>query len=208
MSQNGRREFLTSAAAAAALAACTAPVRRAQAAAVAPCGCMYDEGGLVSACALHFHDPGFLPKLVTFSVPSPTTAGLTPSLVAKTLDAMNNIMHVSMVRVKANDGSLALGGAMSPPDPLDLPLGFYELIPLGGPPGNPPSPDDPAKPGRRSPVVLSLAQYMAISSPTAPAGAFRPDWKTMLMFVVPDRVGASPSPGGAFSAMCAHPFGM
>ena len=39
MSQNGRREFLTSAAAvAAALAACTAPARRAQA---QPCGIAY-----------------------------------------------------------------------------------------------------------------------------------------------------------------------
>jgi hypothetical protein len=126
---------------------------------------------------------------------------------------MNNTMHVFMVKVKANDGSL--DGLQPPPpqflpNPADLPLGYYKLIPLGGTPGNPQSPNDSTKPGSRSPVVLSLAQYKVISSSAAPPTAFRPDWTKMLMFVVPDKVGpAGPiSPGDAFSAMCAHPFGM
>jgi hypothetical protein len=205
MSQNGRREFLTSAAAAAAaLAACTAPVRRAQAAS-AVCGCMYDEGGLVSECAKHFNNPGFLSKLVTFdvvTVPSPTMAGVTLPLVKQTLDTMNNIMHVSVVRVRANDSSLALGGSLAPPSESDLPLGFYELVSWGTPLTNPSSPTDPDHPGKRSPVVLSLAQYMA--------GTFIPDWTKILMFVIPDKPASGPpiSPGAAFSAMCAHPFGM
>ena len=54
MSQNSRREFLTSAAAvAAALAACAAPARRAQA---QTCGSIYDEAGIVDKVA-PFHGP-------------------------------------------------------------------------------------------------------------------------------------------------------
>ena len=61
MSQNGRREFLTSAAAvAAALAACTAPARRAQA---QPCGTMYYEQDIVHKVAPYLHDTDFRKQL-------------------------------------------------------------------------------------------------------------------------------------------------
>jgi hypothetical protein len=196
MSQNGRREFLTSAAAvAAALAAC-AKQEVAQA-----CGTMYDEHGIVSACAQHFSDPNFLPALATFNVfniPSPTMADLTQQRVAQTLGTINNIMHVSTVTVKKNDGSLHGPPSNFLPTATDLPLGSYNLIPW--------NPQSPTQPGSRSPVVLSLRQYMVLTSFPPPPNPFIPDWTKMLMFVVPDPVSpGGPSPG---NAMCAHPFGM
>src|ERR1700731_1292107 len=124
MSQNGRREFLTSAAAvAAALAACTAPARRAQAQPACDTP-MYDEQGLVNVCAQLIHgDPTFLPALVTFGVdnPSPKMTDLNQTVVQGTLGAINNKMHVSTVTVKKNGGSLHGPPSNFIPQPTDLP---------------------------------------------------------------------------------------
>src|ERR1700760_1589908 len=175
MSQNGRREFLTSAAAvAAALAAC------AKQGVAQPCATMYDEHDIVPKVAPFVHVDAFRNQLITFPATiTPTMANLTQPLVGNTLAALagKGITTVTVARG------------------TNVPLGTYNLIPLGGTPGNPPS-------GRRSPVVLSLDQYMA--------GTFIPDWTKILMFVIPDKPASGPpiSPGAASSAMCGHPFGM
>jgi hypothetical protein len=189
MSQNGRREFLTSATAvAAALAACTAPARRAQAQPPA-CVTMYDEAGLVSRVAPFVHIPDFRNELITFTVPrasstavaSPTMAylnrGAGSALVDSTLAALTSRGVTSVTVTKSTY----------------VPLGTYDLISSGTTPG----------PGKRWPVVLTLAQERA--------GSFIPDWSQILLFVIPDPKG----PGGhdittseAHAAMCVHPFGM
>jgi hypothetical protein len=186
MSQNGRREFLTSAAAvAAALAACVAPARRALAQGF--CGTTYYEQGIVHIVAQHLHDANFLKNILTF--PDGVTAdiaNLTPQFVKNTLDYLNSI-GITTVTVR---------------DSTYVPKGKYELvelIPSGTTPVNP----QPPQLGKRSPVVLSLDQYKAQS--------FNPDWNRMLLFVLPMKdAHGNPvtTPGDAESAMCAHPFGM
>jgi hypothetical protein len=174
MSQNGRREFLTSAAAvAAALAACTAPAQPA-------CATMYDEHDIVPKVAPYVHDTAFRNQLITFPATiTPTMANLTQPLVANTLAALagKGITTVTVTRG------------------TNVPLGTYNLIPLG---------TTPAPPFQRSPVVLSLAQYMA-----NPA-TFIPDWNKILLFVIPDRLhgGHAITTAEASSGMCIHPFGM
>ena len=82
MSQKGRREFLTSAAAvAAALAACTAPARRAQA--QPACVTMYDEHDIVHKVAPFWCMlTTFRNQLITFPAgTTPTMANLTQHLV-------------------------------------------------------------------------------------------------------------------------------
>jgi hypothetical protein len=209
MSQNGRREFLTSAAAAAAaLAACSPKLGGDQVSAQpahGPCGAMYDEQGIVHNVAPHLHDAVFRQNLLTFdpiAIPSPTMADLTQPRVAQTLSTLNSVM-ISTVTVTKNDGSVhgpppnILPTAFIP-TPTALPLGSYNLIPW--------NPLSPTQPGSRSPVVLSLAQYMAITSSPPPPSPLIPDWTRMLMFVIPVAGGpGGPDPG---DAMCAHPFGM
>jgi hypothetical protein len=178
MSQNGRREFLTSAAAvAAALAACTAPAPGTG----ATCVTMYDEHDIVPKVAPYVHDTAFRNQLITFPATiTPTMANLTQPLVDNTLAALAR-PGIGITTVTVARGT-------------EVPLGTYKLIRLG---------TTPAPPFQRSPVVLSLAQYMA--------NTFNPDWTKILMFVIPDPLGpgGSPiSPGDATSAMCAHPFGM
>src|ERR1700722_7523572 len=145
MSQKGRREFLTSAAAvAAALAACTAPARRAQAQPPPPCKTMYDENDIVPKVA-HFLAPGthttFRQDVITFTNPpvsdNPQWSDLTQPLADHTWQIlMNN--HITTVKVKRGTNP-------------NIPVGEYELVSWGTPPANP----DPTlnKPGKRSPVV-------------------------------------------------------
>jgi hypothetical protein len=183
MSQNGRREFLTSAAAvAAALAACSAPARRAQA--QPACVTMYDEQGIVHIVAQAVQNTAFLNQLITFPAgTTPAMANLTPQFVNNTLTALSN-QSITTVRVKRG---------------TNVPLGTYDLIPLG---------TTPAPPFKRSPVVLSLDQYRAHYEGDH---AFSPDWSRILMFVIPTKDAhgnPTTTPGGAESAMCAHPFGM
>jgi hypothetical protein len=186
MSQNGRREFLTSAAAvAAALAACTAPARRAQAQA---CGAMYKEQDIVSKVAPYVHDTVFRKELITFTAPgptgaSPTMANLTQKLVDKTLAALTG---------KGVTTVIVLNTTNLPPG-TNLPLGEYELVSWETTPG----------PGKRWPVVLTLTQEAA--------GSFKPDWSKILLFVIPDPKGSGGqdiTTAGARSKMCTHPFGM
>src|SRR3954467_10134272 len=66
-----------------------------------------EKCGLVSACARHFHDPNFLPALVTFSVPSPTRGCYEPA--------------VSVGRVKPVGGFVFHSGRSSRPPPSDSP---------------------------------------------------------------------------------------
>jgi hypothetical protein len=183
MSQNGRREFLTSAAAvAAALAACTAPARRAQA---QHCGSIYDEQGIVPKVGRFVSDSTFRNQLITFPATiTPTMANLTNNLVDNTFNALND-KHLTSVTVK------------SPPNPSlpsGLPSGTYNLIPSGTTPG----------PGNRWPVVLSVQQQQA--------GSFNPDWSKVLLFVIPDPKDPGghdiTTEAQAHSAVCIHPFGM
>jgi hypothetical protein len=194
MSQNGRREFLTSAAAAAAaLAACTAPARRAQA---QHCATIYDEQDIVSKVAPFISNSPFRNQLITFPANiQPTMGNLNqnPQLVNNTLTALSvtlaalagpNGQGLTTVTVK-NENNL----------PTGLPSGTNDLIPLG---------TTSAPNFQRSPVVLSLQQYQA--------GSFNPDWSKILLFVIPDprhpQDGQPVIPREAVSAMCAHPFGM
>jgi hypothetical protein len=193
MSQNGRREFLTSAAAvAAALAACTAPARRAQA---QSCKTIYDEHDIVPKVAPHVHDTVFRDKLITFPAgTSPTmnnlTHGLGPTFVDRTLAALTDPpIQLTSVTVK---------NTPNPNLPPGLSSGTYDLIPLGTTPG----PANPLPPnhGRRSPVVLTKAQ----------ASSFDADWSKILMFVIPDPnpVDDSGHPTTPGNSICIHPFGM
>jgi hypothetical protein len=193
MSQNGRREFLTSAAAAAAaLAACSPKLGGDQvtaqpAQAQPPCKTIYDEHDIVPKVAPFVHVDAFRDQLITFPAgTTPTMANLTqnPQFVDNTLKALT----VTLV---------ALGGqgitTVKVKRGTNVPLGTYDLIQLG---------TTPAPPFKRSPVVLTVAQEMA--------GSFIPDWNKMLLFVIPDpKVGGQPITGGqAHSKMCVHPFGM
>jgi hypothetical protein len=190
MSQKGRREFLTSAAAvAAALAACTAPARRAQAQCVSP---IYDESDIVPKVAKFVSNSTFRDELITFPAgTTPTMASLTKSLVGNTLNALTVTLvtlggpHNSITKVTVRD---------NPSRPSGIPTGTYDLIPLG---------TTPPPPFQRSPVVLTVAQ--------AGAGSFIPDWSRILLFVIPDSKdpgGHDISEDGARSKICTHPFGM
>jgi hypothetical protein len=176
MSQKGRREFLTSAAAAAAaLAACTAPARRAQA--QPACATMYDEHGIVGKVAPFVHNTAFRDQLITFpAATTPTMANLTQQLVENTLNALKGKGVTTVTVTKGTN----------------VPLGTYELVSWG----------NPSQPGKRSPVVLTLAQEQA--------GSFVPDWSRILLFVIPDRLhgGHDITTADASSKMCIHPFGM
>jgi hypothetical protein len=181
MSQKGRREFLTSAAAvAAALAACTAPARRAQA--QPACVTMYDEHDIVHKVAPLVHVDAFRNQLITFPAgTTPTMANLTQHLVDNTLAALAQRPKPDITTVIVNGGT-------------NVPLGTYSLIPLG---------TTPAPPFQRSPVVLTVAQERA--------GSFIPDWNKILLFVIPDPKdpgGHDITEDQAHSAMCIHPFGM
>jgi hypothetical protein len=185
MSQNGRREFLTSAAAvAAALAACAAPVRRAQAA----CGSIYEEGDIVSKVAPYLGGPAglaFRKQLITLddtTFPSPKMGDLTPDAVKRTFDALTS-KSVTSVTVKS-----PLPSSL-PPGPSP---GMYTLV----------SGDTTPGPGTRWPVVLTVKQ---------PVGNFTSaDWNKILLFVIPepDPVDDHGHPTNPHDWMCVHPFGM
>jgi hypothetical protein len=192
MSQKGRREFLTSAAAvAAALAACTAPARRAQAA----CGSIYDEAGIVKKVAPLVHDIAFQNNLLTFPANNlqPTWDDLYQNLqlVDDTWQTLNH-HQITTVTVKNPPPNL----------PLGLPPGMYDLIPSNKKPVDPQS--QPPQHGKRWPVVLTLEQQQT--------GSFNPpDWTQILLFVIPhprDRQGQPISTDDATAAMCVHPYGM
>jgi hypothetical protein len=182
MSQNGRREFLTSAAAvAAALAACTAPGRRAQA---QSCGSIYDEAGIVGKVAPLVHDITFQNNLLTFDANNlqPTAEYLDkyPQIVD---DTWQTLKHHQITTVKV----------LNAPPGTNLPLGTYDLIPSNTTPGS----------LKRWPVVLTLEQERA--------GSFKPDWSQILLFVIPnprDHQGQPVITGDAHAEMCVHPFGM
>jgi hypothetical protein len=183
MSQNGRREFLTSAAAvAAALAACAAPVRRAQAQAGATCGSIYDESKIVPKVAKFVHLDAFQKQLITFPAGTPLTMENlihNPDFVDRTLKALND-KGLTSVTVK------------SPPPPLPpgLSSGTYGLVSLSA-----------AGSSNRSPVVLTKAQE---------AFADSADWSKILVFVIPDRVhdGHDITEDEVKSDICIHTFGM
>jgi hypothetical protein len=187
MSQNGRREFLTSAGAvAAALAACAAPVRRAQA--QAPCGSIYKEGDIVSKVAPDLGGPNglaFRNKLITIpdTITAPAMANLTPDAVKQTFDALQG-KTVTSVTVKS---PLPPG---TPPGPSP---GMYTLVSGDTTPG--PS-------NTRWPVVLTMKQRTD--------GFTSADWNKILLFVIPDQKvgGHDITEAEAHTAMCVHPFGM
>jgi hypothetical protein len=196
MSQNGRREFLTSAAAvAAALAACTAPARRAQAQ-PPTCKTMYDENDIVPKVA-HLLAPGshttFRQDVLTFTNPpvsnNPKWTDLTPPLADHTLGILmtNGIPTVTVKRGNSK-----------------VPVGEYQLVSWGTPPVDADPLSTPPKIGKRSPVVLTIDQEKA--------GGFTSsmDLKKILLFVIPDpKVGGHDSTEDeAKSAMCVHPYGM
>jgi hypothetical protein len=185
MSQNGRREFLTSAAAvAAALAACTAPARRAQA--QQTCATIYDEHDIVPKVASSVHLDSFQDGVITFpATTTPTMAALDPGFVDRTLATLKPV-HLTSVTVK---------NTPNPNLPPGLSPGTYDLVPLS----------QSGPPGKRSPVVLSLSQYNAYYG-----GDFKPDWNKILVFVIPNRVhgGHPATPDEANSDICIHPFGM
>jgi hypothetical protein len=184
MSQNGRREFLTSAGAvAAALAACAAPVRRAQA---APCGSIYDEAGIVSKVAPLVHDIAFQNNLLTFPAdnlqPTMNDINQNKSLVD---DTWQTLKHHQITTVKV---VRQINGTPATPAP-----DTYTLIPSTTTPGT----------LTRWPVVLTLEQQQT--------GSFVPDWNQILLFVIPhprDYQGQPTITGDAKAEMCVHPFGM
>jgi hypothetical protein len=188
MSQNSRREFLTSAAAvAAALAACTAPARRAQAQPPA-CKTIYDEHDIVPKVASSVHLDSFQDGVITFPATiTPTMATLDPGFVDRTLATLKAPpIQLTSVTVK----NLPI-----PSLPPGLSSGTYDLVPLS----------QSGPPWKRSPVVLSLDQYNAHYG-----SDFKPDWNKILVFVIPNRVhgGHPTTPGEANSDICIHPFGM
>jgi len=180
MSQNGRREFLTSAAAvAAALAACTAPARRAQA--QPACATMYDEAGIVSKVAPLVHDTVFENNLLTFPAdnlqPKWNDLIQNPQLVD---DTWQTLKHRQITTVTVVRGT-------------NVPLGTYDLIPSGTTPGS----------LKRWPVVLTLEQERTGSfNPDWN--------KILLFVIPHPRdyQGQPTSTGDAKAAMCVHPFGM
>jgi hypothetical protein len=178
MSQNGRREFLTSAAAvAAALAACTAPARRAQAQACATT--MYREADIVGKVARFVSDSTFRNQLITFDVnnaPQPTMADLTPGLVDKTLAALTSKSVTSVTVTKSTY----------------LPLGEYKLV----------SGQTTPAPDKRWPVVLTMEQQAAghFTPDWNKILLFVIPDRTV--------GGHDITQAEAHSAMCAHPFGM
>jgi hypothetical protein len=185
MSQNGRREFLTSAAAvAAALAACAAPARRAQAQ-PASCGSIYEERDIVSKVApsLGPGDDSLRNQLISFpDGTTPNIANLTAAAVTRTFNALNG-KNVTSVTVKSPPPAL-------PPGPSP---GSYTLISGDTTPG----PNN-----TRWPVVLTVHQ---------PTGGFTiADWNKILLFVIPEQhpVDDSGHPTNPHNWMCVHPFGM
>lgn len=189
MSQNGRREFLTSAAAvAAALAACTAPARRAQA--QQTCATIYDEHDIVPKVASSVHLDSFQDGVITF-----------PATITPTMDNLKNnpqFVDNTLATLKAPPiqlTSVTVKNTPNPNLPPGLSSGTYDLVPLS----------QSGPPWKRSPVVLSLNQYNAHYG-----GDFKPDWNKILVFVIPDRVhgGHPTTPGEANSDICLHPFGM
>ena len=137
MSQKGRREFLTSAGAvAAALAACAAPVRRAQAQ-PPTCVTMYDENDIVHKVAPLLQN---IPSgLITFPAGTPLTMDTllhNPLYVGNTLAALAHQPKPDITTVIVKRGT-------------NVPLGTYKLIPLG---------TTPPPPFQRSPAVLTMTQ--------------------------------------------------
>src|ERR1700744_6696333 len=97
MSQNSRRGFLTSAAAvAAALAACAAPGRRAQAQA---CATIYDEGDIVHKIAPYLGD--IQNDLITFPV---GTSSLSMTNLLQNPQFVNNTLKALTVTLPALGG--------------------------------------------------------------------------------------------------------
>jgi hypothetical protein len=183
MSQNGRREFLTSAAAvAAALAACAAPARRAQAA----CGSIYDEAGIVNKVApsLGPGDDSLRNQLISFpDGTTPNLANLTKAAVTRTFEALKAPpIQLTSVTVKSPPPAL-------PPGPSP---GSYTLV----------SGDTTPGPNTRWPVVLTVHQ---------PTGGFTiADWDKILLFVIPEQnpVDGHGNHSTPHDWMCVHPFGM
>jgi hypothetical protein len=180
MSQNGRREFLTSAAAvAAALAACAAPARRAQA--QPACATMYDEHDIVSKVAPLVHDVAFQNDLLTFAPSNlqPTWAELNQNLqlVDDTWQTLKNHQITTATVVRGTY----------------VPLGTYDLIPSATMPGS----------LKRWPVVLTLEQERAGSF--TPDWS-----QILLFVIPHprDHYGQPTRRDDAQAEMCVHPFGM